>query len=180
MYVVYSLREEQNLLVLFDSKTERFCCFPLDLFIFGLGDEYSEIIAGLDDNNPSECIFEVPKVGTDLSGNTIRYCNILFPDYESRYKFKNGVVTLKFSDLLVHSFDLGIRSENSLVGIYYVLDTYIGDVFRGLMFITYEDGIFRQFTYVDNRLRLDAEIPKRDCKMDFSTERVLFEKGGIF
>lgn len=180
MYVLYALDINRGNVVVLDSNLNKYIGLSMDMFIDWL-DSVDCLVVGVDDNNSDYCLLEKSQVGVDLCGNYISYISLLSADYEKRFKFnKDGSLAIKFSESEVVKVDLNIESAENLLGIYYVLNTVVGDIFNGLIFITMEDNIMYQYSYINGRLRLDANVSVDNCSMNLDTERITFIKGGLF
>lgn len=180
MYVVYMVDMKNSMAVVYDTALENYTRMPLDYFMAWLDTKSDEVVVGVNANDSNICMLEIPAIGRDLQGNLVRYVSVLFSDYRKRFKFRDGVASIKFSSTEVVSFDLNVDSIENMVGIHFVINTLVGEPFIGLVVITYEDGVFRQYTHRDGVTRFEYEVPEGKCRMQFETEKFSILKGGKF
>ena len=176
MYVVYLTDIEKDKVVLYNTNSETYTGMSLGRFMRWLDLMKNEVVVGVDVNNNTYCVLEVPALCSDLCGNTLKYISVLFDNPDKRIRFDNGVFSIKFTETEIVSFDLGVEDIDSIIGIYYVLNSVTGDPFTGFMVITLEDNILRQYKHINGYLRLDAEVPAYECDMQLETNRVSIVK----
>ena len=177
MVVLYSCDVDSGFVVLFDSSTEVFASLSMSTFMNMLERDKFNII-GVDANLGNELIVEVPYIGSDLVGNLIRYISVLFGSDDEWVKVKDGVLTIKYSDSDIESYDVGVESLEDIVGVYYVLDTVVGDVFSGIAIITCDGEMLKQYNCVNGKMILTAEVSVNECNMNFNTNRMRLRRVG--